>query len=146
MSKSLFLVAPVCALLAICSSAFAASPAAYRAKVNGLCKVGIAKMNAVPEPSSRKGYGAYFAAQARLGTQLLQQIIAVKPPTSLQPLVLNALRPQGKVVGIVVALRDQVRKGADPLKAFNAVSATLKRLTVQADAAWRRAGLNACVG
>ena len=145
MKRSLLVVAAVCALLAISSSSFAASPGAYRAKLNGLCKVGVAKINAVPQPSSPKGYAAYFDAEARLGYQLLQQIVAVKPPASLRPLVLNALRPQGKVVDTLLALRNQITKGADPVKAYKAAIPTLK-LTGQADTAWRRAGLNACAG
>jgi hypothetical protein len=146
MKKLLLLLVAVCALLATSSSAFAASPAAYRAKVNGICKVGVAKINAVPAPASPKGYAAYFDAEARLGYQLLKQIIEVTPPKSLQPLVLNAIRPQGKVVDGVSALAARIRKGANPAKAAKAATPALDRLTRQADAAWRKAGLNACAG
>jgi hypothetical protein len=145
MKKSALLVG-ACALLALSSPALAASPAAYRAKVNGICKAGVAKINAVPQPSSPKGFAAYFGTEGRLGYQLLQQILAVKPPASLQPLVISALTPQGKVVGMVLGLSSQIKKGADPVKLYRATLPTLDRLTNQANAAWRKAGLNACAG
>jgi len=113
MKKLLLLLSAACAFLTTSAPAIAASPAAYRAKVNGICKRGVAKINAVPAPASPKGYAAYFDTEARLGYQLLKQIIAVTPPKSLQPLVLNAIRPQGKAVDGLSALAARIRKGAD---------------------------------
>jgi hypothetical protein len=60
--------------------------------------------------------------------RLLKQIIAVTPPKSLQPLVLSALKLQGKLVDGVIALLDSIKKGADPLKAYNAAKPTLDKL------------------
>jgi hypothetical protein len=146
MKKALVLLATACALLAISSPAFALSPAGYRAKVNGICKVGVAKITALPNPKSPAGYGAYFQANATLGYKLLKQIIAVTPPKSLQPLVLRALKLQGGVIDGVQALANRIKKGADPTRAFNAARPGLDRLSKQADVAWRKAGLNACAG
>ena len=146
MTKLLLLLAAGCALLATSAPASAASPSAYRAKVNGICKAGVAKIHAVPAPKSPKGYAAYFDAEARLGLQLMRQIIAVTPPKSLQPLVLNALKLQGKVVDGVIALSDRIKKGADPVKAYKAADPLLTKWNNQADTAWRKAGLNACAG
>lgn len=146
MKKSLLLLAAACALLATSAPVSAASPSAYRAKVNAICKAGVAKINAVRAPTSPKSYGAYFYTEGALGYQLLKQIVAVKPPASLQPLVLNALKLQGKIVDGLLALAAQIKKGADPAKAYNAAKQPLTSLTKQADTAWRKAGLNACAG
>lgn len=134
----------MCAALAVTSSAFALSPAAYRTKVNGLCKVGVAKINAVAAPASPKGYAAYFQATGALGVQLLRQIVAVTPPASRQPLVLKALKPQGRVVDGLLALAARIRKGADPVKAFKAANPALTKANNQANTAWRAAGLKRC--
>lgn len=146
MKTSLLFLAVACALLALSSPASAAGPGAYRTKVNAICKAGVAKINAVPTPKAPAGYGAYFAAEGALGYQLLKRVIAVTPPKSLQPLVLNAVRPQGKAVDVLLAIAQQIKKGADPVKAYNASKAALTRWTTQANTAWRRAGLNACAG
>ncbi len=146
MKKILLLLAAACALLVLSSTASAASPAAYRAKVNGICKAGVAKINAVPQPASAKSYAAYFQTTGTLGYQLMKQIIAVTPPKSLQPLVLAALKPQGQVVDGILALAAKIRKGADPVAAFKAASPALDRISKRADAAWRKAGLAACAG
>lgn len=146
MKRSLLLLAAVSALLTTSAPASAASPSAYRAQVNAICKVGVAKINAVPAPTSPKGYAAYFDAEARLGLKLMKQIIAVRPPMSLQPSVLSALKLQGKAVDSIIALSVRINKGADPVKAVKAADPLLTRLTNQADAAWRKAGLNACAG
>ncbi len=76
----------------------------------------------------------------------MKQIIAVTPPKSLQPAVLAALKLQGKLVDGVIALRERINNGADPVKAFNAAKPALNKLNNQANAAWRKAGLNACAG
>jgi hypothetical protein len=146
MTKSLLLLAAGCALLATSGTASAASPSAYRANVNAICKAGVAKINGAPTPKSPKGYAAYFDVEARLGLQLMQQIIAVRPPASLQPLVLKALKLQGKAVDGIIALSNRIKKGADPVKAVNAADPLLTKWTNQANAAWRAAGLNACAG
>jgi hypothetical protein len=146
MKKSVLLLAATLALLATSASASAASPSAYRAQVNAICKAGVARINAVPSPSSAKGYVAYLDTEARLSVQLLKQIIAVKPPTSLQPAVLAALKLQGKLVDSVIALRDQIKKGANPVKTLKAATPALNKLNSQANVAWRKAGLNACAG
>ena len=80
MRKFVLLIATACVLLTAAASASAASPSAYRAKVNGICKAGIAKINAIPAPKSPKGYAAYFDSTAKLSVVLLKQIIAVTPP------------------------------------------------------------------
>ena len=146
MKTVLPLLAAACVLLVLSSSASAASPGAYRAKVNGICKAGVAKINAVPQPASPKGYASYFQTTGTLGYQLMKQIIAVTPPKSLQPLVLAALKPQGQVVDGLLALASKIRKGADPVAAFKAATPALDRVSKQADAAWRKAGLPACAG
>lgn len=146
MKKSFLLLAAGCALLATSTPASAASPSAYRTKVNAICRVGVAKINAVPAPKSPKNYAAYFATEGTLGYQLMKQIVAVKPPVSLQPLVLNALKIQGKIVDGILGLADRIKKGADPVEAFNAANPAMTKWNNQADAAWRKAGLNACAG
>ncbi len=146
MKKSLLLVAAACVLLAMSATASAASPSAYRAKVNAICKAGVAKLNAVPAPKSPKGYAAYFDAEARIGVQLMKQIIAVAPPKSLQPLVLSALKLQGKVEDGIIALSNRIKKGADPVKAYNAAKPALDKVNNQANTAWIKAGLTACAG
>lgn len=146
MKKALLSLAAACALLATSATAFAASPAAYRAKVNGICKAGVAKINAVPAPKSPKDYEHYFQTEGTLSYQLLKQVVGVTPPKSLQPLVLGAVKLQGKLVDGVLAIAAQIRKGADPAKAYHAADPGLTKLGHQVDAAWRRAGLNACAG
>ena len=146
MKKELLLLAAACALLTTSATAVAASPAAYRAKVNGICKVGVAKIKAVPAPKSPKDFEHFFQTEGMLGYQLLEQVVAVTPPKSLQPLVLDAVKLQGKLVDGTLAIAAQIRKGADPVKAFKAVDPAMTKLGHQADAAWRSAGLNACAG
>lgn len=146
MKKALLLLAAACALLTTSATAVAASPAAYRAKVNGICKVGVAKINAVPAPKSPKEFEHFFQTEGTLAYQLLKQVVAVRPPASLQPLVLAAVRLQGKLVDGTLAIAAQIRNGADPVKAYKAADPVLTKLGHQGDAAWRRAGLNACAG
>jgi hypothetical protein len=146
MKKSILLLATGFVLLATSATASAASPSAYRSKVNGICKVGVAKINAVPAPTSANGYAAYLDTEARLSLQLMKQIIAVTPPKSLQPAVLAALKLQGKLVDAVLVVRDKIKKGADPVKTLKAATPALDKMNNQANAAWRKAGLNACAG
>ncbi len=144
MKKAVLAVAAACVVLVVSAPASAESPSVYLAKANAICKAGLAKINAVPAPKSAAGYAAYFSTEGQLGLALVKQLAAYEPPASLKPLVVKALYLQSKVVGGIINLAAEMRKGGDPVKEFNAVKGTLKTWTNSADAAWRKAGLNTC--
>ena len=146
MKKIVLVVAAACVVLVVSASASAESPSVYRAKANAICKAGVKKINAVPAPKSPAGYAAYFTTEGKLGLALVKQLAAYEPPASLKPLVAKALYLQSKVVGGIINLAAEMRKGGDPVKEYNAVKGTLTKWTNSADAAWRKAGLNACAG
>jgi hypothetical protein len=144
--RKLVLVAAAACALAVASTAAATTPAAYRAKVNALCKVGVKKIEALPAPKATSKYAAYFINVARLSTQLLRQITAIQPPTSLLSPVGTALKLQGEQTVGIAQLAARIETGANPSKALKAAQPRLDALSKQANAAWRKAGLPACAG
>jgi NAD(P)-dependent dehydrogenase (short-subunit alcohol dehydrogenase family) len=146
MKKAVLAVIAACVVLVVSAPASAESPSVYRSKANAICKAGVAKINAVPAPKSAAGYAAYFTTEGKLGLALVKRLAAYEPPASLKPLVGKALYLQSKVVGGIINLAAEMRKGGDPVKEYNAVKGTLTKWTKSADAAWRKAGLNACAG
>jgi hypothetical protein len=144
MKKAVLAATAVCGLLVVGTAPAADSPGVYLAKANGMCKVGIAKMNAVPTPKSTSGYAAYFTTQGKLGLVLVKQLAAYEPPASLKPKVSQALYLQSKVVGGIMNLAAEMTKGGNPAQELNAVKGTLDAWTNSANAAWKKAGLNIC--
>jgi hypothetical protein len=145
MKKTTLLVAAVC-VLAFSTTATAGTPAQYRTKVNGICKAGIAKINALKQPAGPKDYAAYFDANATLAYQI-KQIVAVTPLVSLQPTVAAALKLQGRIADLLLQTRDDInKKHQNPSTVANRILPTANSLSKQADVYWRKAGLNACTG
>ncbi len=144
--KRLTLTGAIAAALLVGVPAAIAVPTAsqYKTQVNAICKAGLVRLNAIAEPSSPKDYATYADKQATVGYDLLQKILAVKPPVALQPLVLKAAKPQGQAVDALLVLRDTIKKGGDPQKSLDAALPKINALTAQADAAWKAAGLTAC--
>ena len=129
------------------SAAHAAdSPAQYRAKVSAICKTGIAKLNAIPEPDAATGFAPYLDKVGVAAVDLLVKVGKVAPPKSLQPLMKKALDAQGKAIDVLLAARDSIAKSKDPAKAIEAAGAKISAAGDKADAAWTAAGLPACVG
>ena len=58
----------------------------------------------------------------------------------------KAVQPQGDAVDALLTLRDTIKKGADPQTSLEAALPKITALTKQAHAAWKAAGLTACVG
>ena len=144
--KKVLLALSVAAVLVFAATASASSPSAYRAKVNGICAVGVKQLNAIPKPTKPSGYYAYFKSAVTLGDKLLAKVAAVKPPASLAAKVATAVSRQGAFETGLHGLVSKLKTSSTPQKTVNAAAPKLNGLNDKANAAWRAAGLVKCAG
>lgn len=144
--KKVLLALSVAAMLVFAATASASNPSAYRAKVNGICAVGVKQLNAVPKPSKPSGYYAYFKTVAAMSDKLLAKVSAVKPPSSLVGKVATAISRQGAFEATLHTLVSKLKTSSNPQKTVNVAATKLNTLNDKANAAWRAAGLAKCGG
>ena len=137
----------VAAVLVFAATASASlSPSAYRAKVNGICAVGVKQLNALHAPSKPSGYYAYFKAVAAASDNLLVKVAAVKPPSSLKAKIAAAVSLQGAFDTALHGLVSKLKTSSNPQATVNASAKKLNTMNAKANTAWRAAGLLKCSG
>jgi hypothetical protein len=144
--KNALLALSVAAMLIFAATASASSPSAYRAKVNGICAVGVKQLNAVPKPSKPSGYYSYFKTVVTMSDKLLAKVAAVKPPAGLAAKVSTAVSRQGAFETALHGLVSKLKTSSNPQKTVNAAAGKLNSLNNSANSAWRAAGLVKCSG
>ena len=146
MKKVLLALTVAAVLCSSATAAIAATPAAYRAKVNAICAKGVAQLAAVPQPTTANGLLPYFQKLATLGDKLVLKIVAVTPPVSLQPAVGHAIDLQVAFQKGLHALVAKLRTSSNPKQTALAAAPKLTSLNNKANVAWRKAGLVKCSG
>ncbi len=143
--KKVLLASTLAAVLAFTATAAAStSPSAYKAQVNSMCTRGVAKINAIPKPTTVAGLLPYFQRAVKASDHLLAQITAVTPPASLKKAVANALRIQGSFEAGLHDLIAKLKTSKNPKQTVLAAEPKLDSLNARANGAWRAAGLVKC--
>lgn len=144
--KKVTLALTLAAALTLSATAAASGPSAYRAQVNGICAKGIKQLNAIPQPTKPSGYYAYFKKGVEMSDKLLAKVAAVKPPSSIAPVVGNALARQGALEKALHGLVNRLKTSSNPQKTVQNAAGKLDSLNKKANDAWSAAGLVKCAG
>ena len=143
--KKVVLASTLAAVLVLTATAAAStSPSAYRAQVDAMCTKGVAKIDAIPKPTTIAGLLPYFQKAVRASDHLLAQITAVTPPASLKKAVANALEIQGSFEARLHDLIAKLKTSKNPKQTVLAAEPKLDSLNARANRAWRAAGLVKC--
>ena len=143
--KKVVLASTLAAVLVLTATAAAStSPSAYRAQVVAMCTKGVAKIDAIPKPTTIAGLLPYFQKAVRASDHLLAQITAVTPPASLKKAVANALEIQGSFEAGLHDLIAKLKTSKNPKQTVLAAEPKLDSLNARANRAWRAAGLVKC--
>lgn len=143
--KKVVLASTLAAVLVLTATAAAStSPSAYRAQVDAMCTKGVAKIDAIPKPTTIAGLLPYFQKAVRASDHLLAQITAVTPPASLKKAVANALEIQGSFEAGLHDLIAKLKTSKNPKQTVLAAEPKLDSLNARANRAWRAAGLVKC--
>ena len=132
------------AALVLSTPATGETPARFLARANAVCAKGIGAMASVPAPESTSGYLGYFRREAALSDNLLLELAALDPPTSLEPSYRRAVVRQRAVESTLHALVAKLKTASDPKAVVRAVGPTLTKRTKLASEAWRTAGVVKC--
>ncbi len=143
--KKVLLASTVAVALVFSATAVAStSPAAYKAKVNGICTTGVARLNAIAQPKTPSGLYSYFKKVSAASDALLAKVKAVAPPSSLKAKVGVAVSKQGAFESALRALVAKLKNAADPKDTVTVAEPHLTSLNNAANKAWIAAGLVKC--
>jgi hypothetical protein len=143
--KKVLLASTVAVALVFSATAVAStSPAAYKAKVNGICTKGVAQLNAVATPKTPSGLYPYFKKVSAMSDALLAKVKAVTPPSSLKAKVGAAVAKQGAFESALRALVAKLKNSSDPKDVVTAAEPKLNGLNAAANKLWVAAGLVKC--
>jgi hypothetical protein len=143
--KKVLLASTVAVALVFSATAVAStSPAAYKAKVNGICATGVAQLNAIAQPKTPAGLYPYFKKVSAASDALLAKVKAVAPPSSLKAKVGVAVSKQGVFESALRALVAKLKNASDPKDTVTAAGPHLTSLNNAANKAWIAAGLVKC--
>ena len=140
-----FALAVVIVSLLACEAAFAATtPSAYRAQASAICTKTDKALNKIPAPKSAAQIGKYFNAVLIVVEAQYNSLRKLSVPSSLATSVSKALTAEKTQITGIRVLSDQIRKGADPLKAMTTLDKTMTAAGDAEDAAWKKLKISAC--
>lgn len=143
--KKVLLASTVAVALVFSAAAVASTgPAAYKAKVNGICAKGVAQLNAVPAPQTQADLYPYFKKVSAMSDALLVKVKAVTPPSSLMAKVSVAVSKQGAFQSALHALVAKLKNASNPKDTVTSAEPRLTSLNDAANKAWIAAGLVKC--
>jgi Xaa-Pro aminopeptidase len=135
----------VAAALAGCgSSSGSMSAGEYRNAATKICDDGNRRAAAVPQP---KGLGAlrdYLDSTLAIVSSETDELRALKPPDDLEADHQAALRAQDAAISSLRALLARLKSGKPTVAELKSDLDRVQRLSSQADAAFRKLGLQRC--
>jgi len=131
--------------LLVCESAVAATtPSTYRSQASAICTKTDKALNKIPAPKSAAQIGKYFDAVLVAIEAQYASLGKLSVPSSLAASVSKALTAEKTQITGIRVLADQIRKGADPLKAMKTLDKTMTTAGNAEDAAWKKLKISAC--
>ena len=141
----LVLVAAVAAAIAAGSALGASlSASAYRSKADGICATAQKKLATIPEPSRPGQVAGWLDRSLDTIAPALEALRRLQPPASLRIKVSRYLTLQAQQQGALQDLLSRIRRGADPVKSYNADTPARDARTVKINAAAHAVGFRVC--